>query len=78
MGLVEQKFYQIAANINALFEKVQNKKYKGLCYDLIKYIYNSERHSRYLDSVRHPAKRARNSEFQKEFFVQTGDKNVDN
>ena len=53
--------------VAAVFYHTNNKKQQQAAYDIIHFIYNS-RDGKYLDNVRHPAKRGRaNAEIQSEF-----------
>jgi hypothetical protein len=61
VGSVELKFYVIASNVAALFYAGTKREYKMRAYELLCYIYKSERHQKYLDNVKHPAKSKRNS-----------------
>jgi hypothetical protein len=61
VGSVELKFYVIAKNVAALFYAGTKREYKMNAYELLKYIYSSERHAKYLDNVKHPAKNKKNS-----------------
>jgi len=57
IGSTELRFYVIAKNIAELFYKTDKKEYKLIAFDVLKYIHTSERHAKYLDSVKHPAKK---------------------
>jgi len=59
VGSVELKFYVLAKNVAAAFYAATNKKHQIAALDLLKYIYSSERHAKYLDNVKHPAKKGR-------------------
>ena len=61
VGSVELKFYVIAKNVAQLFYVATMRESKLACYDLLHYIYTSDRHGKYLDNVKHPAKKAKQS-----------------
>ena len=61
VGSVELKFYVIAKNIASLFYHTTDKRNKIKAYELLSYIYSSDRHAKYLDNVKHPAKAKKNS-----------------
>lgn len=61
VGSVELKFYVIVKNCAQLFYSTNDKKNKIKAYELLNYIYSSERHAKYLDNVKHPAKAKKNS-----------------
>lgn len=43
-------------------------KHQVAALDLLKYIYSSERHAKYLDNVTHPAKKGRQNKETYEFY----------
>ena len=57
VGSVELKFYVIAKNVAALFYHTPKKEFRLLSLDLLRYIHRTERHTKYLDNVKHPAKK---------------------
>ena len=61
------KFFTIAGNLAHLYYKASNPQYKMNLLELLTYMYFSENHSKYLDDVRHPAKKERknNEEYTK-------------
>ena len=61
------KFFTIAEHLAALYYKASNPQYKLNLLELLDYMHFSENHSKYLDDVRHPAKkkRANNEEYTK-------------
>jgi hypothetical protein len=59
VGSVELKFYVLAKNVAALFYHTQDKRNKIKALELLKYIFESDRHAKYLDNVKHPAKKGR-------------------
>lgn len=61
VGSVELKFYVLVKNCAALFYHAEDKKNKLAAYELLDYIYSSERHAKYLDNVKHPAKKQKNN-----------------
>lgn len=61
MGSVELKFYVLVKNCAALFYHATDNKNKLAAYELLNYIYSSDRHAKYLDNVKHPAKKLKNN-----------------
>lgn len=59
VGHVELKFYVLAKNVAAAFYAATEKKHQIAALELLKYIYSSDRHAKYLDNVKHPAKKGR-------------------
>ena len=59
VGSVELKFYVLAANVANLFYVAEEREHQLAAYDLIKFIY--QKHEKYLDNVKHPAKKGRQS-----------------
>ena len=57
VGAFDMKFFTIVKNIAQLYYKVQNPQYKLNVFELLIYINGSDKHSKYLDDVRHPAKK---------------------
>lgn len=57
VGSVELKFYVLVKNCAALFYHSNNNKRKIQAYELLNYIYSSDRHAKYLDNVKHPCKK---------------------
>jgi hypothetical protein len=57
VGSVELKFYVLVKNCAALFYHTEDTQNKLKSYELLNYIYSSERHAKYLDNVKHPAKK---------------------
>ena len=62
VGLKEQLFYEVSTNMAKLFYKVDNPQYRKSAYDILCYIYKDKNHSKYLEQVNHPAKRASKAE----------------
>lgn len=58
VGSVELKFYVLVKNCAALFYHAEDKNNKLAAFELLNYIYSSDRHAKYLDNVKHPAKKA--------------------
>lgn len=59
VGSVELKFYVLVKNCAALFYHTNDKHNKLAAFELLNYIYSSERHAKYLDNVKHPAKKGK-------------------
>lgn len=59
VGSVELKFYVLGAKVAALFYAAKEKKHKHAVLALLRYMHDNADHSKYLDSVKHPAKRGR-------------------
>lgn len=59
VGSVELKFYVLAANVASAFYHTSDTQHRIMALDLLKYIYSSDRHAKYLDNVKHPAKKGR-------------------
>ena len=59
VGSVELKFYVLAKNVANCFYHANDRTHKLATFDLLKYIYTSDRHAKYLDNVKHPAKKGR-------------------
>ena len=63
VGAFDMKFFNVAENLAALYyHKVSNPRYKLSLFNLLSYIRKSSRHSKYLDNVRHPAKKLKDNE----------------
>jgi hypothetical protein len=56
---VELKFYVLAKNVANCFYHAHDRTHILATFDLLKYIYTSDRHAKYLDNVKHPAKKSR-------------------
>ena len=67
VGAFDMKFFTITENLCNLYYQTENLQYKMNIMDLLLYMNFSENHSKYLDDVRHPAKKRKenNEEFQK-------------
>jgi hypothetical protein len=59
VGSVELKFYVLVKNVAAAFYAAKEMKHQVATLDLLKYIFFSDRHAKYLDNVKHPAKKGR-------------------
>ena len=70
VGSVELKFYVLAKNVAALFYHTDDRQNQAKALDLLKYIYSSDRHAKYLDNVKHPAKKGRQNKEILENFAQ--------
>jgi hypothetical protein len=62
VGAHDMKFFTIADNIAKLFYSANKAEHKLSVYELLKFMNDSEKHSKYLDDVRHPAKKNRNND----------------
>jgi hypothetical protein len=51
----------LVKNCAALFYHTNVNKLKVAAYELLNYIYSSERHAKYLDNVKHPCKKQKNN-----------------
>jgi hypothetical protein len=69
VGSVELKFYVLAKNVAALFYHTEDRHNQAKALDLLKYIYSSDRHAKYLDNVKHPAKKGRQNKEILEHFA---------
>ena len=59
VGSVELKFYVLAKNVANCFYHAHDRTHILATFDLLKYIYTSDRHAKYLDNIKHPAKKGR-------------------
>ena len=57
VGSVELKFYVLVKNCAALFYHTSDQHNKLAAFELLNYIYSSDRHAKYLDNVKHPCKK---------------------
>ena len=55
------KTIQLLDELKSIPTWTNEKKNKLKAYELLNYIYSSERHAKYLDNVKHPAKAKKNS-----------------
>ena len=63
VGAFDMNFFNVAENIAALYyHRVSNPQYKLSLFNLLSYIRKSGRHSKYLDNIRHPAKKLKDNE----------------
>jgi len=62
VGSVELKFYVLAKKVAETFwaaKELGNIQHQKAAFDLLDYIYTSDKHVKYLDNVKHPAKKGR-------------------
>ena len=63
VGAFDMKFFNVAENLAALYyHNVTDPEYKLSLFELLSYMRKSVRHSKYLDNIRHPAKKLKNNE----------------
>ena len=67
VGAFDMKFFTITENLANLYYETDTLSYKMNLFELLLYMNFSENHSKYLDDVRHPAKKKKenNEEYQK-------------
>ena len=67
VGASDMLFFTITSNLAALYYKVSDQlpQYKLNLLDLLCYMNDSEKHSKYLDDIRHPAGKRSNEEYDK-------------